>query len=89
MHPELRALLLEVCAREDCPPELRAVAVEYLSGARKQMSGPTMQEHLHLTNYWYDLWNDLSWATWAHHTDVYVARARKNLDRTPPPPHAP
>lgn len=88
MHPELRALINEACAREDCPPELRDAAAEYLSGARDRMRGPSMRENLRMDDYWYYLWNHLYLAAWASPDGRYTKRAREYLDRliSPEPP---
>lgn len=87
MHPELRALINEACAREDCPEDLRASAAEYLSGAASRVPYPSMHA-LHLGTCWFNVWSGLSLASDLHPSGPYMDRARRHLDRlkSPEPP---
>lgn len=84
MHPELRALINEACAREDCPEDLRASAAEYLSGAASRVPYP----HHSVDQGWFMVWSGLSMACHMAFTDEYTERAREYLDKlkSPEPP---
>lgn len=76
MHPELRAVLLEACAREDCPPELRDSAAEYLSGAASRVPYPPTSTD----QCWFQVWSGLSMASHMPFPAEYIERARLHLD---------